>query len=192
MSIDYGTRTMSVKLVIYGPELSGKTTVIKSLFSTMEHEDGLALIEESAGQEMFRDFGTIPFVMERNWTMVAHIWSTTCLDSYKSTRAVVLDGTDGIVFVADSQEHHLDTTLACWIELMSLIAEQIPPISIVVGFNKQDLPSAIDADRLRAHLQLPDSIPSSGCIALDGANIPLIFWWIVNKMNNDVILRDQN
>lgn len=171
MIIDYGTRTVGVKIVFFGPAMSGKTTSIQWLFSSLDLADKLTSIENTVGRTMFCDFGTIPFALGDSWTINAHIWSATGQDFYRSTREVVLVGSDGVVFVADSQEHLLDENLASWNELKAIVTEEERPLPIIILLNKQDLPNTIDEDRLRRHLSLPASIPVVMSIARSGHNI---------------------
>ncbi|MCK4279657.1 MAG: hypothetical protein KAW94_03675, partial [Candidatus Thorarchaeota archaeon] len=90
---------------------------------------------------------------------------------YRSTREVVLVGADGVVFVADSQKHLLDVNLESWNELMAMIIEEERPLPIVVCLNKQDLPYAINEERLRKHLSLPLSVPVFRSVAMSGFNV---------------------
>ncbi len=171
MIIDYSTRTIGLKIVFFGPAMSGKTTSIRWLFSTFECADDLTSIENTVGRTMFCDFGTIPFSLGDNWTINTHIWSATGQDFYRSTREVVLVGCDGIVFIADSQEHLLDENLASWRELVDLLSEEERPLPVVICLNKQDLPTAVDEERLRKHLNVPSSVPVLHSIAMNGHNI---------------------
>lgn len=171
MIIDYGTRTVGVKIVFFGPAMSGKTTSIQWLFASLDLADKLTSIENTVGRTMFCDFGTIPFALGDSWTINAHIWSATGQDFYRSTREVVLVGSDGIVFVADSQEHLLDENLASWNELKAIVTEEERPLPIIVLLNKQDLPNTIDEERLRRHLSLPASIPVVRSVAKSGHNV---------------------
>lgn len=171
MIVDYGNRTVGLKIVFFGPAMSGKTTSIRWLFKSLDCADRLTSIENTVGRTMFCDFGTIPFSLGESWTINTHVWSATGQDFYRSTREVVLVGADGIVFVADSQESLLDENLASWNELMALISDEDRPFPIVVSLNKQDLPNAIDEERLRNHLQLPSSIPVLKSVAMNGMNI---------------------
>jgi signal recognition particle receptor subunit beta len=169
--IDYGNRSVGLKIVFFGPAMGGKTTSIRWLFSSLDYADKLTSIENTVGRTMFCDFGTIPFSLGDSWTINAHIWSATGQDFYRSTREVVLVGADGVVFVADSQEHLLDENLASWNELMSMIAEEERPLPVVVSLNKQDLPNAVQEDKIRSHLRLPLSVPVFRSVAKNGLNI---------------------
>jgi len=158
--------------------MSGKTTAIRWLFSSLDYADKLTSIENTVGRTMFCDFGTIPFPLNENWIVNAHVWSATGQDFYRSTREVVLVGADGVIFMADSQSTLLDENHASWKELMSMIAEEERPLPVVFCLNKQDLPGAVDGGQLREHLRLPSSVPVFRSIAKDGYNIMEAFQFI--------------
>jgi len=146
------------------------------LWTSNERKD--KSIENTVGRTMFCDFGTIPFPLNENWTVNAHVWSATGQDFYRSTREVVLVGADGVIFMADSQDTLLDENLASWNELMSMITEEERPLPVVVCLNKQDIPRAVQEEQLRNHLRLPASVPVFRSIAKDGYNIIEAFQYI--------------
>ncbi|MFX1482030.1 MAG: ATP/GTP-binding protein [Promethearchaeota archaeon] len=188
MIIDYGNRTVGLKIVFFGPAMSGKTTSIRWLFSTLDYAEKLTSIENTVGRTMFCDFGTIPFSLSSSWTINAHIWSATGQDFYRSTREVVLVGADGVIFVADSQEHLQDENLASWNELMSMIEEEERPLPLIVCLNKQDLPGAINEYQLRTHLKIPSSVPVFMSIAREGHNIVEAFQYLFQNAMRASIL----
>ena len=62
---------------------------------------------------------------------------------YQTTRRLVLQGADGVVFVADSQARQLEENIESFQDLHANLAEQgIDPrvMPLVVQYNKQDLP----------------------------------------------------
>jgi signal recognition particle receptor subunit beta len=176
--IDYGNRTVGLKIVFFGPAMSGKTTSIRWLFSSLDYAEKLTSIENTVGRTMFCDFGTIPFSLSNSWTIKAHIWSATGQDFYRSTREVVLVGADGVIFVADSQEHLLDENLASWNELMSMIEEEERPLPLIVCLNKQDLLNVVEEKRLRSYLKIPMSVPIFRSVAREGHNIMEAFQYL--------------
>lgn len=178
MIIDYGNQTVNIKIVFFGPAMSGKTTAIRWLFSTFEQSDKLTSIENTVGRTMFCDFGIIPFQLNESWTINAHVWSATGQDFYRSTREVVLVGTDGIIFIADSQKHLMNENLSSWNELISIITESERTIPVVVCLNKQDLPNVIDESALRNHLNIPNAIPVFRSIARSGVNVLEAFQYL--------------
>ncbi len=178
MIIDYGTQTINVKIVFFGPAMSGKTTAIRWLFSALDSLDDLTSIENTVGRTMFCDFGILPFNLNNTWTINAHVWSATGQDFYRSTREVVLVGTDGIIFIADSQQDLLDENRSSWNELMSVIDGSDRIIPLVVCLNKQDLPNVVDETQLREYLQIPNAIPVFRSVAKNGLNILEAFQYL--------------
>ncbi len=171
MIVDYGTRTIGLKIVFFGPAMSGKTTSVRWLFNALDVFDHLTAIENTVGRTMFCDFGTIPLPIAGGWTINAHVWTATGQDFYRSTREVVMVGTDGVIFVADSQRHLLDDNIASWKELMGLLNDEDRSLPIVVLLNKQDVPNPLSPSELRRSLDLPDAIPVFTSIAKEGVNI---------------------
>ncbi len=182
MILDYGTRTVSLKIVFFGPAMSGKTTAIRSLFSLLNCGDRLTSIENTVGRTMFCDFGTMSFDIGGGWTIETHVWSATGQDFYRSTREVVLVGTDGIVFVADAQQTLLDENLASWEELLTLLEGESKSLPLVVCLNKQDLLNVIDEYTLRSHLHLPSDIPVFLSVAKEGLKILEAFKFVIQRV----------
>ncbi|MEM2143151.1 MAG: GTPase domain-containing protein [Candidatus Thorarchaeota archaeon] len=171
MIVDYSSRSVAIKLVFFGPAMSGKTTSIKWLFSTFGSQDKLMSIDNSMGRTMLCDFGTLEIPLGNTWSMNVNIWTATGQEFYSSTREVVLVGTDGVVFVADSQSELLEDNLSSWNELMALLSEARDWVPIVVCLNKADLPSSVSEFTLRNHLGIPERVPVLRTVAKDGTNV---------------------
>jgi GTPase SAR1 family protein len=182
MIIDYENRTVGLKIVFFGPAMSGKTTAIRWIFSSLDYAQKLTSVENTVGRTMFMDFGVLPLELGLSWALNLNVWSATGQDFYKSTREVVLVGADGFIFVADAQVRFLDENLASWRELLSFVDEsdsqQMP---IAVFLNKTDLDDVVVEDRLRGHLSIPDSIPVFAGIAKEGLNVLDTFQWVYQE-----------
>ncbi len=183
MIIDYTNRRIGIKIVLFGPAMSGKTTMVKQIFKYYNLEDRLSFIENSRGRTMFCDYGFLAFSLGAGWIVDVHIWSATGQDFYSSTREIVLSGTDGIIFVADSQRAILDDNAQSWTELNKYFKDNIQsgmPLNIFL--NKIDLDNIISIDELRLMLGIPPNIPISSGIAKDGTNVMPVFLDILNKI----------
>ena len=67
---------------------------------------------------------------------------------YNATRRLVLQGADGVVFVADSQARQLDENIESLQNLQSNLLEMgvdIRTLPVVMQYNKQDLPARADS-----------------------------------------------
>jgi len=138
MIIDHVDRTISIKIVYFGPALSGKTTSIKKLFSIFGKEEQICSIESTVDRTLFFDYGTVTF-QNQDWQLKIHIYTTTGQDFYLITRLTTLRAVDGIIFVIDSQKEVYERNLISWKELFSYFTESIEDIPILIAFNKQDL-----------------------------------------------------
>ena len=181
MIIDYEKRTVGIKIVFFGPAMSGKTTTIKWLFRELNLNEELTSIENSVGRTMFMDFGIIPFQMGDSWTINAHVWSATGQDFYKSTREVILVGADGIIFVADAQMNLQDENVESWNELKAISLEADESLPIVVFLNKTDLQNIVNENQLRMVLELDLNVPVFLGVASEGFNVVETFQWLFQQ-----------
>ncbi|MHA1915931.1 MAG: GTP-binding protein [Promethearchaeota archaeon] len=138
MIFDFENKLLQVKIVYYGPAMSGKTTSVKYLFSCFNKENTLNSIDSTVGRTLLFDFGVLRF-KGTNWDLKFLIYSATGQDFYASTRPATLNGVDGIIFVVDSQEEYLEHNLRSWNELKSLFGFKFYNIPIIISLNKYDL-----------------------------------------------------
>ncbi len=138
MIIDHLAKTISIKIVYFGPAMSGKTTSIKALFSEFGKEEEVCSIESTIERTLFFDYGTVTF-QNQEWKLKIHIYTTTGQDFYFVTRPITLRAVDGVIFVIDSQEDVYDRNLISWNELIGYFKESIDNLPIIIAFNKQDL-----------------------------------------------------
>ncbi len=145
MIIDHCDKTVSIKIVYFGPAFSGKTTSIKTLFSQFGKGEKIHSIESTVSRTLFFDYGTVTF-QNQEWKLKIHIYTTTGQDFYLITRPITLRAVDGIIFVLDSQKEVFERNLSSWNELISYFSECIDDIPITIAFNKQDLPEKLIPD----------------------------------------------
>lgn len=131
-------KTVQIKIVYFGPALSGKTTSLKALFNHFGKKDEVFSIENTMGRTLFFDFGIISF-QNSEWKLKIHTYSTTGQDFYLVTRPVTLRGIDGLIFVADSQKSVYERNIASWNEVHTYFSEEFIHMPKIVAFNKQDL-----------------------------------------------------
>ena len=172
MIIDHCDKTLSIKVVYFGPALSGKTTSIKSLFSHFGKKDELSSIENTVNRTLFFDYGTISFQNEE-WILKVHIYTTTGQDFYLVTRPITLTAVDGIIFVLDSQQDVYERNLISWNELNSYFRESLKDLPIIIAFNKQDLPNKFNSIQFLNEISYQKfrNVESRVTIALSGEGI---------------------
>jgi small GTP-binding protein len=136
--VNHVDKTISIKIVYFGPAFSGKTTTIKALFSIFGRSEEICSIESTVNRTLYFDYGTVTFE-NQEWKLKLHIYTTTGQDFYLITRLTTLRAVDGIIFVADSQKDVYERNILSWKELYSYFSEYIEDIPIIIAFNKQDL-----------------------------------------------------
>lgn len=172
MLIDHCDKTISIKVVYFGPALSGKTTSIKALFSHFGKKDQLSSIENTVNRTLFFDYGTISFQNEE-WILKIHIYTTTGQDFYLVTRPITLSAVDGIIFVVDSQQDVYERNLISWSELNSYFKDSLRELPIIITFNKQDLPNKFNSIQFLNEIRYQKfkNVESRRTIALSGEGI---------------------
>ncbi|MFW9820809.1 MAG: ATP/GTP-binding protein [Candidatus Thorarchaeota archaeon] len=196
MIFNYENKTLQVKIVYYGPAMSGKTTSIKSLFSYFKKEHSVKSIDSSVGRTLFFDFGVLQF-KGIEWSLKLLIYSATGQDFYASTRPATLNGVDGLIFVVDSQAEYLEHNIRSWNELKTIFGSEFYRIPIVISLNKCDLLSLnnferndflsyIDFNRFR-HISFKKTIAIEGKGVLDTFNELISFLFPQLKINLGVI-----
>ncbi len=138
MIFDWENKVIQVKIVYYGPAMSGKTTSLKYLFSYYGKLKELDSIESTVGRTLFFDFGVLKFKGSQ-WGLKFLLYSATGQDFYASTRPATLNGVDGIIFVADSQFEYIEHNLRSWNELKTLFGLEIYNLPLVIALNKCDI-----------------------------------------------------
>ena len=92
---------------------------------------------------------------------------------YRHARQAVLNGADGVVFVADAQADRLpenERSLAELREFATVQGRAYPEFPLVLQYNKTDLPDALPTADLDAALN-PDGLPTVRAVALDGTGV---------------------
>jgi len=194
MIYDYENKTLQIKIVYYGPAMSGKTTSIKHLFSFFNREDTLNSIDSTVGRTLLFDFGVLQFE-GAEWSLKFLIYSATGQDFYASTRPSTLNGVDGIIFVVDSRAQCLQHNIRSWNELKMMFREDFYNLPLVISLNKCDCEETqkiTDHEFLKwinlnlfKHLSVNKTVATEGKGILDSFNrvITFIFPQLTLKMS---------
>jgi hypothetical protein len=150
--VDITERSLTLKLVYYGPPLSGKTSNLRALHGAVDklNRGRLMTLDTRDDRTLFFDLLPI-FFRKSGFSFRIKVYTVPGQPVHEATRKVVLAGADGVVFVADSRGDQLEANRASWTNLVAnLAAIGLPLIPIVVQYNKRDLPDAVpltEADR---------------------------------------------
>ena len=151
---------LQFKVVYWGPGESGKTT---NYFRLREKFDGVKLnsgysIETTDGRTLWQDSVRLSFYLNLKnvkFNVITQIVTATGQERFLSTREYVLDGADGVVFVADSDPGKMEQNKRSFRELISFTRDMHIPY--VIQLNKRDLKSVISLKEFKKELGLPQS-----------------------------------
>lgn len=130
-----------LKIAYFGPALSGKTTNLQYVFAKSDPSARTAM--ESLATETSRILHFT--VAATTLPVVVDLFCVVGAGFYDVSRSVLLDGVDGVIFVADSQVERLEANVESIAKLRSHLAPSVP---IVLQYNKRDLPSALPIEEL--------------------------------------------
>jgi len=176
--INHRAREIHFKIVYYGPGLGGKTTNLRFLHDRLPPERRGRLISIATDHErtLFFDFLPIELGQVNGFTTRFHLYTVPGQVYYRLSRRAVLQGLDGLVFVADSHPAREQANresladLADHLVTMGLTPAQIERIPHVFQWNKRDLPVVLPIARLHAALN-PLGAPEFEAVARDGRGV---------------------
>ncbi len=148
--VDFAERQLTLKLVYYGPPLSGKTSNLRALHDKVDklNRGRLMTLETRDDRTIFFDLLPI-FFRTSNFSFRIKVYTVPGQPVHEATRKIVLAGADGVVFVADSSPDARQANASSWKSLIAnLHAFALDKIPIVVQYNKRDLPDAVPVEQL--------------------------------------------
>ena len=143
--VNYATREITCKIVYYGPGRSGKTTNLHYIHGQVpeDRKGKMVSLATQTDRTLFFDFLPLDLGSISGFTTKFQLYTVPGQIYYQTTRKLVLQGADGVVFVADSQARQLEENIESFQDLHANLAEHgIDPrvMPLVVQYNKQDLP----------------------------------------------------
>ena len=160
---NYNAKEIHCKIVYYGPSLGGKTTNIQWMYQSLasDQKSKLVALNTEIERTLLFDFLPLDVGDIRGYNTRFHLYSVPGQIVYDATRKLILQGIDGVIFVADSQADRLDENLQAFENLEKNLYQQgynIKDIPLVIQYNKRDLPNALPIAELRKHLNRYNSI----------------------------------
>ena len=147
--VNFTAREITCKIVYYGPGRSGKTTNLQYVYGRVpESRRGrMVSLATQTDRTLFFDFLPLELGSISGFTTKFQLYTVPGQSYYNATRKLVLQGADGVVFVADSQARRFDDNLESLQNLQdNLLSEgvDIRQLPVVFQYNKQDLPTRPD------------------------------------------------
>ena len=175
--VNYSTREITCKIVYYGPGRSGKTTNLHYIYGQVpeDRRGTMVSLATQTDRTLFFDFLPLDLGTISGFTTKFQLYTVPGQVYYQTTRKLVLQGADGVVFVADSQARQLDENIESMQDLHANLADQgidTRTVPMVIQYNKQDLPRdlILDVPSLDEALNFR-SVPAFSADALHGPGV---------------------
>ncbi len=193
VQINFARREVNCKIVYYGPGLSGKTTNLEKVHELAPKgaTGDLTSISTDGERTLFFDF--LPFDLGEiaGMRVKLQLYTVPGQGYYDRVRRLVLQGADGVVFVADSmpdrQEDNVDS-LNNLEENLRIYKVELKDLPHVMQWNKRDKPGAMGVEQMESTLN-PYKVPSFEGVAYKGdgvlATLKAISKQVIQKLHHD-------
>lgn len=174
--INYASREIQCKIVYYGTGLGGKTTNLEFIHKSVPPQVRTDMVSLATPTErtLYFDFLSLDLGSVQGFKTRFALYTVPGQVEYQASRKLILNGVDGIVFVADSQPDRWQENLDALADMHTNLAEYGREVGQdlpwVIQYNKRDMPGALPLDRLQGALN-PQGAPAFQAIATQGHGV---------------------
>ena len=175
IEFDEQQQRMVLKLVYYGPALSGKTTNLLSLHDqlSLDGRGELMLLDTTEDRTIYFDLLPFFYVAPSGMKIKIKVYTVPGQVRHDATRKAVLQRADGVVFVADSQLGRMSVNFESFDNLeknLSMVGLSIERLPLVVQFNKRDVVDVVPEEEILRAWE-PTGLPVVMASALNGSGV---------------------
>jgi signal recognition particle receptor subunit beta len=176
-----------VKLVYYGPALSGKTTNLQRLHDLVSpsRRGEMMVLDTRNDRTLFFDLLPLGVRLASGLFIKFKVFTVPGQAQHDGTRKALLADADGVIFVADSQPAQTANNTASFENLGDNLARLGRPLEhtpLVVQFNKRDLPDVEPLGELQARWAGTPWAPVVPACALRGEGVLASFQLLVERV----------
>ena len=186
MFINWALQEINLKIVFYGPGMSGKTTNLEFIHSKLDPSlaGELVSLKTKEDRTIFFDFMQIEVGKIKGKKPKFNLYTVPGQVYYASSRKVILNGVDGLVFVADSQPHRMEANIETLLDLENNLKQDghtLENFPWVIQYNKRDLPGVESVETLQKKLNF-FNVPHFEAIAVRGDGVFNTLKAIINNV----------
>jgi hypothetical protein len=175
MFINWALHEVNLKIVYYGPGLSGKTTNLEYIYNKIDPSlrGDLITLKTREERTLYFDFLQLEIGRIKGMKPKFNLYTIPGQVYYAYSRKIILRGVDGIVFVADCQADRMTENLDSLMDLeQNLIDEGLTLENFpwVLQYNKRDLPRVLSVSEMNAKLNF-QSVPTIEAVASRGIGV---------------------
>jgi mutual gliding-motility protein MglA len=173
--VNYAAREINCKIVYYGTGLGGKTTNLKYIHSQLAPTTRGELISLATETErtLFFDFLPLDLGTVQGFKTRFSLYTVPGQVEYNASRKLILNGVDGIIFVADSDVMRAKENIESLQNMIENLAEYsltLDNIPWVLQYNKRDLANAMPIERMEKDCNIR-GVPSFEAVASEGLGV---------------------
>lgn len=173
--LNISDKEISIKLVYYGTGLGGKTTNLKYIHQQLTPTCRGELISLATETErtLFFDYMPLDLGKIHDFQIRLSLYTVPGQVEYNASRKLILNGADGIIFVADSDVMRRADNIESLQNMIDNLAEYDVSLHVVpwvLQYNKRDLANAMPLERMEKDCNSL-GVPSFEAIASDGRGV---------------------
>jgi signal recognition particle receptor subunit beta len=173
--VNYLQRNICFKVVYYGTALGGKTTNLGYIHSRLDpaNRSELVTMSTETDRTLFFDFLSIDLGGVKGFNTQFALYTVPGQVQYNESRRMILQGADGIVFVADSSNVRMQENKESIQNMFDNLASyHLKPKDIpwVLQYNKRDISDAATLETMEQQLN-KFGVPSFHSVATEGINV---------------------
>ncbi len=155
--INYAHRLVQLKIVYCGCGLCGKTTNLQVVHASLRNTQKSELVSLATREDrtLLFDFMSLETKLLNGFSVRFQLYTVPGQAIYTSTRRLVLNGADGVVFVADSQPGRFQENVSAFRDMEANLEENrlsLAQVPYVLQYNKRDMPNAVPLEYLEEAL----------------------------------------
>ena len=193
VQINFPAREVNCKIVYYGPGRSGKTTNLEVVHAKAppDSKGELVSIATETDRTLYFDFLPLNLGQIAGMNTKFQLYTVPGQVFYNATRKLVLQGSDGIVFVADSNPDMRDENIESLENLVENLEENglnINDMPLVFQWNKRDLPNAMSPEQMNEDLNRWNGATcESTAVRGEGVfpTLKMLSSMVIKKMNSE-------
>lgn len=175
MFINWKLREINLKVVYYGPALSGKTTNLQYVHAkTNKRLRGeLVSLKTRGDRTIYFDFLQLELGQISGLKPRFNLYTVPGQVYYVGSRKLVLQGADGVVFVADSQRDRLRANAEAVRDMgrnLQALGSDPRTMPLVLQCNKRDLPNILPSSLIQQKIGL-SKVPCFDSVATQGDGV---------------------
>ncbi len=175
VQINFARREVSIKLVYYGPGRSGKTTNLEIIHAKAPKGSigDMTSIATETDRTLFFDYLPLDLGQVAGMNTKFQLYTVPGQVYYQATRKLVLQGADGVIFVADSQPSMMEENQQSLQDLEQNLRENgldINTLPLILQWNKRDLPDVLPVNELNSQLNQWQA-PHFEAVAIEGKGV---------------------